>query len=436
LKQYRFPATVIVLEAWSDEATFYIWNGAGYKPRPGNESFRYEDFDFSNSPWPDPKGMIEKLHNAGLRLILWQIPAWKQPGPNDPPSVQHDNDRAWAVKRRLCVMQKNDAAELEPYTIPPGHWFEGSMLPDWSNEETRRLWFAKRRYLLELGVDGFKTDGGEFIYTDELPDTAQLLFADASKGSEMVNGYAQSYINAYQDFITSDSKGGERTLFSRAAYTGQQATPMLWAGDQKSSFAELRSQLKAGLSAALSGIIFWGFDIGGFSGPLPSPELYLRATQMACFCPVMQWHSEPDSGQFGESVNCNNNERSPWNIASQVPSDEREAYLERIRFYHALRMKLLPYICSEAQHCVEHLEPLMRPLVYEWPDAGETINLEDEYLFGRNLLVAPVLEAGVSKRQVWLPPGKWREYFGGELHQGGVWIEAPAEHIPVFERAG
>ncbi|MDR1443815.1 MAG: glycoside hydrolase [Treponema sp.] len=420
LEKHRFPASVLVLEAWSDEATFYIWNGAAYTPKEGGECFAEHDFDFSKSTfWPDPGSMIEKLHGRGLRLVLWQIPVYKPAAPEE--SIQQNIDRTYAAEHRLAVQDQAG----RPYEIPQGHWFAGSLIPDWTNAETRRLWFAKRRYLLEMGVDGFKTDGGEFIYQEDL----RL----ASGARAMINGYAQSYIEAYAGFT-----GPGRVLFSRAGYTGLHTASILWSGDQKSSFAELQSCLRAGLSAALSGIIFWGFDTGGFAGPLPSAELYLRATELACFCPVMQWHSEPEGGQFAGSERIINNERSPWNIAAAwFDTAEAAAYLEQIRFYHELRMKLVPYLCKEAARCVRNSAPLMRPLVYDFPGERECLDIDDEFMLGPDILAAPVLSPRCISRTVWFPPGTtWCSFFDGASYSGGGWVEVPAERIPVFIREG
>ena len=138
-----FPVGVAVAEAWSDEATFYTFHSEGR--------------------WPDPAGMIERLHARGVHLLLWQIPVYKQLEPHEPPNEQLERDWAEAVERRLCVMN----ADGTPYRIPAGHWFAGSLVPDFTNPETVKSWFTKRRYLTELGVDGFKTDGGEFILSDE-----------------------------------------------------------------------------------------------------------------------------------------------------------------------------------------------------------------------------------------------------------------------------
>lgn len=414
-----FPVSVLVLEAWSDEATFYIWRGAKYAPRPGGASFTLPDFDFSGSPWPDPAGMIERLHRRGIRVLLWQAPVYKALEPGEPENEQHRLDCEDAARRGLCV--KN--ADGSPYTIPEGHWFPGSMIPDFTNPETLESWFAKRRYLLEMGVDGFKTDGGEFVYSED------ARFSDGSTGREGKNRYARDYTEAYARFI-----GPERALFSRAGFAGQHRTPMLWAGDQQSVNSELASALRAGLSAALSGIAFWGFDIAGFAGPLPSPELYLRATQLACFCPVMQWHSEPDGGQFRELMPGaeGNNERSPWNMerAFGLPG-----FAQEVLYWHRLREALLPYLLETARDCAAQGRPMLRPLVYYWPEDEAALDCEDEFLLGHDLLVAPLLDEGARGRSVYLPSGQWRDLFTGELHEGPKVLDTgETGRIAVFTR--
>ena len=414
-----FPVSALVIEAWSDEATFYIWRGAKYAPRPGGAPLSLSDFDFSGSPWPDPAGMIRRLHERGIRVLLWQAPVYKALGPDEPENEQHRLDCEDAVRRGLCV--KN--ADGSPYTIPEGHWFPGSMIPDFTNPETRRTWLGKRRYLLEMGIDGFKTDGGEFIYSDD------VRFFDDSTGREGKNRYARDYAEAYASVL-----GPEQALFSRAGYAGQHRTPLLWAGDQQSVNSELASALRAGLSAALSGIAFWGFDIAGFAGPLPSPELYLRATQLACFCPVMQWHSEPDGGQFRELMPGaeGNNERSPWNMerAFGLPG-----FAQEVLYWHRLREALLPYLLETARDCAAQGRPMLRPLVYYWPEDEAALDCEDEFLLGHDLLVAPLLDEGVRGRSVYLPSGQWRDLFTGELHEGPKVLDTgETGRIAVFTR--
>lgn len=420
LKEYGFPASVIVLEAWSDEATFYIWNGAAYTPVPDGLALSLRDFTF-HDPWPDPKSMIDRLHEAGLHLLLWQVPVYKKEGADELPNKQNDLDREDAARRGLCVSNPNGS----PYTIPDGKWFSGSMIPDFTNPDTRNSWFAKRLYLLEMGIDGFKTDGGEFVHRKD------VCFYDNSGGLEGINRYPRDYEESYHRFI-----GEGKILFSRAGYAGQHTVPLHWAGDQQSQNEELKSVLRAGLSAAATGIPFWGFDLAGFAGPLPSLDLYRRATQMACFCPVMQWHSEPDEGQFKELMpgGEGNNERSPWNMAAAYNKPE---FIGEMRFWHCLREKLLPYIWETAQDCAKQNKPMMRPLVYEWPDDPAAVNCEDEYLFGDGLLVAPLLEEDEEERTVYLPIGEWIDFFTREKHAGRQRIRAGGNgKLPVFVRSG
>lgn len=420
LKKYGYPASVLVLEAWSDEATFYIWNGAEYQVKYGKP--RYEDFDFTNSAfWRDPKEMIERLHKEGIKLVLWQIPVWKRQEPEERESPQLALDKAYALERRLCVMNPDGT----PYEIPEGNWFAGSAIPDFTREETRKFWFEKRQYLLDIGVDGFKTDGGEFIYKED------ILFANGETGKQGKNGYCQDYINAYKDFA-----GEEKVLFSRAGYTGAGRVPIHWAGDHQSTNEEFKNVLTAGLSAAMSGILFWSYDIGGFAGALPDPDLYLRSTQMACFSPIMQWHSEMEGGQFRELMlgMPGNNERSPWNIAQ---SFGRPELLEEIRYWHLLRMELQPYLYEAAREAVEKDKPMMRPLFYCYQEDEDCLRAEDEYMFGSKLLVAPLMEEGQKTRDLYLPAGNWYGFFTGKKYAGKRTYHSDRdEKFPVYVKEG
>ena len=421
LKKHDFPASIVVLEAWSDEATFYIWNGAKYEPVPNGQALKYEDFDFSGTPWPDPAKMVKDVHDAGLKLLLWQVPVYKKQGDDEVQNAQNDLDREDAEARKLCVTMPDGT----PYTIPMGNWFPGSMVPDFTNPETVKSWFAKRQYLLDIGVDGFKTDGGEFIHH---PDAQ---FHNGTTGKEGVNRYSRDYTESYRNFI-----GSNGVIFSRAGFSGQHTVPCHWGGDQQSQNSELASVLKAGLSAAASGMIFWGFDLAGFAGPLPTLDLYRRATQMACFCPIMQWHSEPDGGQFRELMPGaeGNNERSPWNVEESYATP---GFMDEMRYWHRLHEKLRPYLWKTAQNCVRYSKPFMRPLIYEWPNDVNAVNCQDEYLLGDDLLVAPLLEENATSREVYLPDGVWFDFFDGTEYAGNQTITAGKDgKLPVFTRNG
>lgn len=405
------PATVLVLEAWSDEATFYAFNDAVYEPKAGEHKFKLEDFAFpKDGRWPDPKGMIERLHARDVRLILWQIPVLKGFARHE--NRQHEMDETYAIERGYCVRN----ADGSPYRIPEG-WFAGSLILDFTNPGARRWWFSRRRYLVDdLGVDGFKTDGGEFV----LDETVR--FYDGVAGAAMRNRYPLSYIQAYHEFM-----GPGRITFSRSGFTGGQRFPMYWAGDQVSTYDEFHAVLTAGLSLGLSGNPFWGFDIGGFSGDVPTADLYIRAAQMATFSPVMQYHAESRGRE--------NYDRTPWNIAART-GDERVVPI--YRRYAWTRMNLLPYIYNEAAHVAATGEPMMRALFLDFADDAECYRLDDEYLFGRDLLVAPVLTEHARERCIYLPGGGWLDLWTLEEVPSGWQERYPCdlEKIPVFVRKG
>ena len=407
------PATVLVLEAWSDEATFYAFNDADYDAVPGGGRLGLADMRFGGR-WPDPKGMVDACHADGVRVVLWQIPVLRTlPAPH----AQHDADVAHAIQRGY-VIHHGDGA---PYRNA-GWWFTDALVFDATHPDARAWWFDKRRYLFDdLGIDGMKTDGGEHLWGRD------LVAWNGQRGTELVNRYAQAYVDAYHDFVT-EATGGDGLTFSRAGYVGAQRTPAHWAGDENSTWSAFRASICAGLSAGMAGMSIWGWDIAGFSGEIPTVELYLRSTQMACFCPIMQYHSE-----LHQATECR--DRTPWNVAERH-GDPRA--LTVYRAYAQLRMRLLDHVAGEAEALAAVGQPLMRMPALVWPEAHDAL-LEDTdtYLFGRDLLVCPVLEKGAETRTVRLPPGDWIDLWSGAALKGDRWLVAPAplERIPVFVRA-
>lgn len=425
MNELSIPATVMVLEAWSDEETFYIWNDAKYTPKSDGSFLTYDDFTFSEEgKWPDPKEFTNTLKDNGLKLILWQIPVVKYEAGSH--GEQLDLDTKYAIDHNLCVQN----ADGSPYRITE-MWFHNSLIPDFTNPETVKWWFDKRRYLLtELGVSGFKTDGGEFLF-----DESASLF-DGRTIEESHNEYPNLYIGAYHEFMNKTLGENQGVTFSRAGFTGAGKYPIHWAGDQISNFSELKGQLVAGLSIGLSGVPFWGFDIGGFAGQFPSSELYLRSSAFAAFAPIMQFHSEPRYGQYYMTErNHWNNDRSPWNMAI---ANQDQTIIEVYRLFANLRMNLLPYLWMEAKHCTATSRPMMAHLIYDYPEEPEVINIEDEYMLGRDLLVAPVITEGATGRELWLPSGTWFDFWTGNKVLGGVRItyDCDLNKIPVFVREG
>ncbi len=408
------PATVLVLEAWSDESTFYIFNDADYPPSEGRNALSLKDFSFGGR-WPDPKALIDACHAQGIKVLLWQIPVQKK---LEEPHAQHEADEAHMLQQGYGVQNEDGS----PYRCQ-GWWFTGGLVLDFTNPAARDWWFSKRRYLFdELGIDGMKTDGGEHLWG------RGLRAFDGSRGLELVNTYPNHYVGAYHDFVR-ERTGGDGLTFSRAGYTGAQRFPGHWAGDENSTWSAFKASILAGLSAGLSGVSIWGWDIGGFSNEVPTPELYVRSAAMACFCPLMQYHSELHSA-------AENRERTPWNVAERSGDPSALAVYRR---YAKLRMLLLDYLHGEALELSAAGLPLMRYPALEYPENHDFLAADPyAYLFGRDLLVCPVVEKGATAREVRLPPGDWVDLWSGAQLSGPavVVVPAPLETIPVFIRAG
>ncbi|MFD0694558.1 TIM-barrel domain-containing protein [Paenibacillus sp. GCM10027628] len=409
--KYQIPSTVLVIEQWSDEATFYIFNDAQYEVKDGGQSFRYDDFQFPEwGRWPNPKSMVEELHDQGLKVLLWQIPIHKFM--YGVAHGQRDQDEATLLENGYCVK----TADGEPYTLPY-NWFKDCHIIDFTHPEAKKWWFAKRQYLVdEIKVDGFKTDGGEFVFGHD------LQFHDGSTGREMRNLYPNLYVGSYYDFVQQHATDGGIT-FSRAGYTGAQKYPLHWAGDERSTFQAFRSSMIAGLSSSMSGIPFWGWDLGGFHGDIPSAELFVRSAQMAAFCPVMQYHAET-KGEF-------NQDRTPWNIAERTG---QPAVIELYKKYADIRMNLLPYIYDQAIRASRTGLPMMRAMSLQYPADPHCTEIISEYMFGESLLVAPVTEEGHGAKEVYFPEGEWLSLFGHDTVQGPrlMKVAAGLDHIPVY----
>lgn len=411
--KYQIPSTVLVIEQWSDEATFYIFNDAQYEVKEGGQSFRYEEFQFPEwGRWPNPKAMVEDLHEQGLKVLLWQIPIHKHM--YGVAHGQRDQDEKTLLERGYCVK----TAEGMPYTLPY-NWFKDSHIMDFTNPDALKWWFDKRRYLAEeMGVDGFKTDGGEFVFGHH------LQFHDGSTGREMRNLYPNLYVGSYYDFIQTYAKDGGIT-FSRAGYTGAQRYPLHWAGDERSTFEAFRSSMIAGLSSSMSGIPFWGWDLGGFHGDIPTAELFVRSAQMAAFCPVMQYHAET-KGEF-------NQDRTPWNIAERTG---QMIVIDLYKKYADVRMNLLPYIYDQAIRTSRTGLPMMRAMSLQYPADPRCTEMISEYMFGDSLLVAPVMDEGHFSKEIYFPEGLWLSLFDQEEVQGPCLLKvaAPLDRIPVYQK--
>lgn len=411
LKKYDIPNTVVVLEAWSDEETFYIFNDAVYKPKPGSEKLSLKDLKFTGR-WPDPVGMINNLHKDNMKLVLWNIPVLKS---STVKNEQRDIDEKYAIEKNFVV--KN--ADGSPFRIPPA-WFGNSLNLDFTSKDASDWWMEKRRYLVEdMKIDGFKCDGGEFIWGRD------LVFSDGRRGEEIRNLYPNLYVDAYYKFIKPINK--DAIVFHRAGTFGAQKHPLAWNGDQNSSFPAFREAVRSCLNLSVSGIPFIGYDIAGYHDETNlSPELYKRSLAQAAFSPVMQLHS----GYSGDA----GLERTPWNIA-RLYNDP--SCIDVYKKFANARFNLIPYLFSETVYTSETGIPFMHPLMLDYPLDKNVLLGDTDYMLGRYLLVCPVTEPG-TKKEVYLPEGEWLDLWSFKKYRGKAkyQFDVPADHLPVFVKNG
>lgn len=417
-RAHDVPVGSLVIEAWSDESTFTVFRDARYAVTEDGAPHRLADFEFpEDGAWPDPKGMVDELHARDIRVHLWQIPLMKL---RPHPEGQAKADARAAVRQGVLIREPDARGALRPYRNR-GWWFPLSYMPDLTDERAASWWTEKRRYLVdEVGIDGFKTDGGEHAWGRELE------YLDGTSGDEANNRFPVAYAKAYGDLLR--SSGRAPVTFSRAGFTGSQAHGAFWAGDENSTWDAFRWSMFAGLSAAASGVLYWGWDLAGFSGDLPDPELYLRATAASTFVPIMQYHSEFNHHRTPSR------DRTPWNIAEQSGDEQ---VLEVFREFAQLRERLVPYLATEAAESIRTSSPLMRPVYFDHPTLDTAWTHPLQWMLGRDLFVSPVLVEGATEHEVALPPGAWRDAWTGEAVEGPAVLrrEVPIDRAAVYIKA-
>lgn len=283
---------------------------------------------------------------------------------------------------------------------------EGAAMIDYTHPAALMLIERFWKPRLDLGLAGSMVDFGDVV-----PDDA--VFYNGKRGVEMHNFYAyfyhQTFAKAFQK-----ARGSDYVLFARSGCAGDQHSICYFAGDHQANFFGMRAALRGGLNAAVCGLSTWGADAGGYAG-WPDPEVYIRWTEWATFCPLMRYHGTTP--------------REPWEYG-----DDAVAIYKR---YAWLRENLLPYIVRSAEEANATGIPLMRPMPFAFPDVPMLANCDDQYMFGPDILIAPVLGPGTS-RTVLLPPGRWTDFWTAETYDGGRAHEAatPIDRIGIFLQPG
>ncbi len=411
-REHDIPVGAVVIEAWSDEEGITIFRDATYEVNADGKAHTAINFTYHGA-WPDPAGMIAELHRRGIKVILWQIPLQKM---RPHPQGQARADAQAMIDEGHAVLESDG----RPYRNR-GWWFPQALMPDLSVQRTRDWWTEKRRYLItDLDVDGFKTDGGEHAWGHD------LHYADGRSGDKGNNLFPVHYARAFGDLLR--SAGKPPVTFSRAGFTGTQAHGIIWAGDENSTWDAFTASITAGLTASACGILYWGWDLAGFSGPVPDPELYLRAAAAATFMPVMQYHSEFNHHRPPLR------DRTPWHIQG-TSGDDR--VLPVFRQFSQLREALVPYLADQARRTIQSAKPLMRALFFDHPEDPTIWNHPHQYMLGDDLLINPVTAPDQHEWTTYLPAGDWVDIWTGNaitgpaLHTRAV----PITEIPVYCRA-
>ncbi|WP_395018780.1 TIM-barrel domain-containing protein, partial [Robinsoniella peoriensis] len=379
------------------------------------------DWKFDPKYWPDPDGMIAELKEMGIELM---VSVW--------PTVDYRSENFLEMKEKGYLIRTDRGFRMVMD-------FHGNTIHfDATNPDARNyIWNKAKKNYYDKGVKVFWLDEAEPEYSVYDFDNYRYHLGP---NVQIGNIYPAMYAKAFYDGMKAEGQENVINLL-RCAWAGSQKYgALVWSGDIHSSFSSLRNQLAAGLNMGLAGIPWWTTDIGGFHGGNPADpefrELLIRWFEYGTFCPVMRLHGyrEPlkaPMGSEGGAACVSGADNEVWSFGE-------EAY-EICRKYLALREQMKPYITRMMKKAHEKGTPPMRPLFYDFPEDGLCWEIENEYLFGDELLIAPVLYEKQRQREVYLPKGtKWTDIRTKEKYEGGQTIlaEAPLDALPVYCRAG
>jgi alpha-glucosidase len=369
----------------------------------------YRCFTWHPQRFPDPPGLVRHLHERGFKVVGMIDPGIK-------------TDRKYSVYQ--SGQEQNAFCKY-----PNGALFKGPVwpglccFPDFSSPRARAWWGEQYKALLDVGLDGFWNDMNEPAIFGAGPETMPdcVRFDWEGQGAD----FRQAH-NVYGMLMVKASSEGLRRLrpdrrtlvISRSGWAGLQRYGSHWTGDNRTDWPSLANTIPMVLMLGLSGVAFTGPDTGGFSGS-PSGELLTRWNQLSIFTPFFRNHT------------------AVW-TADQEPWVHGEPYESLNRAAIELRYRMLPYIYTAFWQCSQTGLPMMRPLFLAFPHDAATYAVQDEFMFGDSLLVAPVLEESANRRSVYLPAGRWYDFWSGQAHDGPATldVDAPLDKLPLFARAG
>ena len=349
------------------------------------KDFSWCDFLWDNRVFPDPEGMLRRLHDKGLKICVWINPYVGQ---------ESAIFREGAEKGYFIQRPNGDVWQWDM-------WQPGLAIVDFTNPEAWAWYQGKLEALMDMGVDCFKTDFGERIPTD-------CVYHDGSDPQKMHNFYTYLYNKCVYDVICRKKGEKEAILFARSATAGGQKFPVHWGGDCWSDYESMEESLRGGLSLTSSGFGFWSHDIGGFEST-STPDVYKRW----CAFGLLSTHSR---------LHGSNSYRVPWNY------DEES--VDVVRFFAQLKAKLMPYLYRNAIVTSTTGVPMMRSMVLEFTEDRNCQYLATQYMLGSSLLVAPIFN-DKSMAEYYLPEGTWTSLLTGESKEGGKWYKEHHGYLSI-----
>lgn len=340
------------------------------------KEFHWSDFVWDNRVFPDPAGMLQRIHQKNLKVCVWINPYIGQESCLFAEGMEH----GYFVKRTNGDVWQWDM------------WQPGMALVDFTNKDAWNWYQEKLEALLDMGVDCFKTDFGERIPTEG------IVYSNGADPQKMHNFYTYLYNQCVFELLERKKGEGEAVLFARSATAGGQKFPVHWGGDCWSTYEAMAESLRGGLSLTMSGFGYWSHDIGGFEST-STADVYKRWAAFG----LLSSHSR---------LHGSHSYRVPWAYD--------EGAVDAVRFFTKLKISLLPYLYSASIDTSRTGVPLMRSMVLEYQNDPSCCYLDRQYMLGDSLLVAPIFnDQGMA--EYYLPAGRWTNYLTGQEAAGGCW---------------
>ena len=357
------------------------------------KGYNWCDFAWDPDTFPDPEGMLRRYHEKGLHLCCWINPYVAQQSP----LFRKGMENGYLIKKTNGDVWQTDL------------WQAGMGIVDVTNPAAREWYCGYLKKLLEMGVDCLKTDFGERIPVKD------VVYYDGSSPLHMHNYYSFLYNQMVFETIKSVRGEGEAIVFARSATAGGQQFPVHWGGDNSASYISMAETLRAGLSMSHSGFGYWSHDISGFESTAPA-HVYKRWAQFGLLSSHSRLHG---SGSY----------RVPWAFDAES--------VDVVRKFTRLKCRLMPYLYAAMVEAHERGIPMMRPMILEFPDDPACDALDRQYMFGPDILVAPVFRED-GDVGYYLPEGEWTSLLNDEKKAGGRWVRENHDFmsLPLMVRPG